>query len=160
MENNIRVSAILVLLVTIWSTTPLSAKEVFLECDGQSKRCIKVAGTPQCEDSTKEKHVIAFEGKTIKHENDGGGFLSFKASCEASDALITCVEPIESGPIDSQFAESGVRTLNLSRVTGKLDWGYESTFGPQHRSRKKLEARGWLNTYDAQCTLRENKALF
>lgn len=160
MKNHIPVSAMLVLLGTIWAAMPLSAKEVFLECDGQSKRCVKVVGTHRCDAAAKEKHVIAFEGKTVKHVNDGSGFLSFTASCDSSDTAVNCSEPTENGPADSQFAESGVRTLTLSRVTGKLDWGYESTFGPQHRTLKSTGARGWLNTYDGHCTLRENKALF
>jgi hypothetical protein len=160
MKKNFHSPVALILFGAMWVATPLQAKEVFLECVGQSKRCVKVADISRCEATTTEKHVLAVEGKTIKHLNNGGGFLSFKALCDVSDTLLNCVQPIEIGSKETKDAESGFRTLSLNRITGKLDWSYLSTFDPQHTTLKTTGASGWANTYDAQCILRENKTLF
>ena len=145
-------------VMIILAGAAVNAKEVLLECTGQLRRCIQDLERPRCDEPTVEKHVIAVEGSTVKHIGDGG-FLRFAASCQETETQVLCLEPVSMGS-NPQYAEKGERTLNLNRVTGKLDWSYKSTFGELNRQFKEGRGRGWLNTYNAQCVLRSKKQLF
>lgn len=141
--------------------TSVMAKEVILECSGTFSYCSNYSdGSVRCDIPKPQLTVVSIEGSSIT-QVDGAQFLTFKDICESEDSNIQCFETTSFGSSIPASEEQGKRNLTLYRTTGRLDWTFDSTYGPEHSVRKRgLGIAGKSNKYQAQCKVREHRNLF
>lgn len=124
--------------------------------------CNKYVSSTVCGKNTdRSRHVIAFDGKSIRQIDDEG-FLHFPDKCEVTETQIMCHQSVESGEVGSKFEEKGSRSLFLNRANGTLSWAYDAIYGinnpmynPSEYGRRGVERR-----FEARCQVRQNKTLF
>lgn len=157
MSKSIKAVASVVFLLA----TSAMATEAVLECSGSFSYCSNYSdGNVRCDVPKPQITVVAIEGNSIS-QVDGAGFLTFKDTCETEESNIQCSEMTTFGTSIPASEEKGKRNLTLYRTTGRLDWTYESTYGPEHSVRKRgLGITGKSNKYQAQCKVREHRNLF
>lgn len=139
-----------------------AASDVFLECEGEMRSCTKYSRSTVCgKDTDKSKHVIAFDGKSIRQIDDAG-FLHFPEKCEVTETSIMCNSSIVSGEAGSRFEEKGSRSFSLNRTTGTLSWVYEALYGINNSMYNASEygRKGVERRFEARCQVRQNKTLF